>query len=171
MLEGDQPAHGVGHDEVRMLQGAGDRPGVIGAGVVGLEPTHRLAREAGLVGEAYGAPGTDSVTEHVLAREADMGTGLGDGIAIPHARLDGMEQPVVAVGLSTEGIDWDAFDGKPAHLVFLVLTPSEDAESQLEILGAIAQAFASAEERRALLDAESQAAVWEHLKRCMAKQG
>lgn len=130
-----------------------------------------IAELAGLVGDAYGAPDKDSVTEQVLAREADMGTGLGDGIAIPHARLDGMEQPVVAVGLSTEGIDWDAFDGKPAHLVFLVLTPSEDAESQLEILGAIAQAFAGAEDRRALLDADSQAAVWEHLERCMAKQG
>ena len=130
-----------------------------------------IAELARLVGDTNGAPGADAVAEHVLAREATMGTGLGDGIAIPHARLGGMNAPVVAVGLSAEGIEWDAVDGKPAHLVFLVLTPADDVESQLQILGCIAQGFADAKERRALLDADSETVVWQHLERCIAKHG
>ena len=83
----------------------------------------------------------------VLAREETTHTGIGYGIAVPHARIDGLAEPVVAAGISEPGIDFDAPDGAPAHLVFLVLTPREDDGAQLEILAAIGHAFRS---RRAL---------------------
>lgn len=130
-----------------------------------------IAELARLVADVHGAPGAAAVAEQVLAREETMGTGLGDGIAVPHARLDGLTEPVVAVGLSPEGIEWDAIDGKPAHLVFLVITPIDDAESQLEILGAIAQAYAEADNRRALLDADSDDTRWKYLERDIVKPG
>jgi mannitol/fructose-specific phosphotransferase system IIA component (Ntr-type) len=67
-----------------------------------------------------------SVTEAVRAREELAGTGVGDQVAFPHARLAGLERPVLGFGRSLEGVDWDAPDGVPVHLVFLVLTPDGD---------------------------------------------
>ncbi|MBI1929277.1 PTS sugar transporter subunit IIA, partial [Candidatus Poribacteria bacterium] len=63
------------------------------------------------------------------------------GVAVPHARIDGLADPVVAVGLSKEGIDFDAPDGVPAKIVFLLLTPLHDDGAQLEILADIAKIF------------------------------
>jgi mannitol/fructose-specific phosphotransferase system IIA component (Ntr-type) len=77
----------------------------------------------------------------VLEREATMATGIGEGVAIPHARIDGLQAPVVAAALSADGIDFDAPDGEPARLIFLLLTPRDDDGAQLEILADIARTF------------------------------
>lgn len=97
------------------------------------ELAHALALAAGL--------DPASVTEAVLAREALMPTGIGSGIAVPHARLDGLSGPVAGVGISRAGIDFDAPDGCPALLVFLLLTPKQDDGAQLELLADIARTF------------------------------
>lgn len=81
------------------------------------------------------------VRDAVLEREAALRTGIGRGVAVPHARIAGITAPIVAVGVSSEGVDFDAPDGLPAHAVFLLLTPEQDDGVQLEILAAIAAAF------------------------------
>lgn len=81
------------------------------------------------------------VATAVRDRERLMATGLGSGLAVPHARLDGLAGPAVGVGISRIGIDFDAPDGRPAHLVFLLLTPRSDDGAQLEILADIARTF------------------------------
>ena len=82
-----------------------------------------------------------SVASAVLEREAQGATGIGENVAVPHARIDGLKQPVVAVGISEGGIDFDAPDGEPARLIFLLLTPRDDDGAQLEILADIARKF------------------------------
>jgi Kef-type K+ transport system membrane component KefB/mannitol/fructose-specific phosphotransferase system IIA component len=82
-----------------------------------------------------------TVLQAVLARERVMATGLGQGVAVPHARLPDLASPVVAVGLSRAGIEIDASDGTPAHVIFLILTPLDDDGAQLEILADIAATF------------------------------
>jgi len=82
-----------------------------------------------------------TVEEAVLARERLMSTGLGNGLAVPHARLENLPAPVIAVGVSPSGVDFDARDGRPAHFIFLILTPKEDDGAQVEILADIARAF------------------------------
>ncbi|WP_432822461.1 cation:proton antiporter domain-containing protein [Trichloromonas sp.] len=82
-----------------------------------------------------------TVTEAVLAREALMPTGIGRGIAVPHARLDGLAGPLAGVGISRVGIDFDAPDGCPAMLLFLLLTPKQDDGVQVELLADIARTF------------------------------
>lgn len=77
----------------------------------------------------------------VLEREETMPTGIGDGLAIPHARLEKLDQPVVAVGVSDDGVDFDAPDGKPAQLIFLLLTPTKTDAAQMQILADIARTF------------------------------
>jgi mannitol/fructose-specific phosphotransferase system IIA component (Ntr-type) len=64
-----------------------------------------------------------------------------EGSSASHARLLGPGAPAVAVGLSPSGIDFDAPDGKPAHILCLILTPREDDGAQLEILSDLASTF------------------------------
>jgi mannitol/fructose-specific phosphotransferase system IIA component (Ntr-type) len=98
---------------------------------------------------------TEAVTAAVLERERLMPTGLGNGVALPHARLDCLSAPVVAVGLSRAGIDFDAADGIPARIVFLLLTPLSDDGAQLEILADIMRIFRQADMRERVLEAAS----------------
>lgn len=94
-----------------------------------------------LVGLASKSAGLDeqAVAAAVLAREETMSTAIGAGIAVPHARLAGLSQPVIAVGLAPAGIDFDAPDGELTRLVFLILTPDHDEGAQLTIIADIAR--------------------------------
>jgi mannitol/fructose-specific phosphotransferase system IIA component (Ntr-type) len=90
----------------------------------------------------------------VLEREAIMPTGIGHGIAIPHARIEGLARPVVAIGMSHDGVDFNAPDGEPARLMFLVLTDVADGGTQVSILADIARKFGREDLRRAALDVD-----------------
>ena len=95
----------------------------------------------------------DAVHMAVAQREDAMGTSLGGGVAVPHARLPDITKPLVVMGRSVHGIDWNAPDAVPARLFFLLLTPADDAEQQIRILGAIAKALSNDEIRDALMNA------------------
>ncbi|MEZ4601150.1 MAG: cation:proton antiporter [Syntrophotaleaceae bacterium] len=107
------------------------------------ELAQAVAEDALLDGETIG--------RRVLSREALMPTGLGKGVAVPHARLPGLVKPVVAVGLSRSGIDFDSPDGTAAHVICLILTPVMDEGAQLEILADIARTFKPPEIRDKVL--------------------
>jgi Kef-type K+ transport system membrane component KefB/mannitol/fructose-specific phosphotransferase system IIA component (Ntr-type) len=81
------------------------------------------------------------VTAAAFEREQLVSTALGGGVAAPHARLVGLPRPVVAVGVSPGGIEFDTPDGIPVRLVFLILTPRSEDGAQLEILSDIAATF------------------------------
>jgi len=81
------------------------------------------------------------VTAAVLEREAAMSTALDHSIAVPNARLEGITVSHVAVGVVRAGIDFNARDGQPTRLIFLVLTPRQEVELQLELLADIARTF------------------------------
>ncbi|KXG09200.1 PTS system fructose-specific EIIABC component [Anoxybacillus sp. P3H1B] len=72
--------------------------------------------------------------EAVLLREAQSTTGIGDGIAIPHAKTSAVARPAVAFGRSNLGIDYDALDGKPSHLFFMIAAPDGADHTHLEAL-------------------------------------
>lgn len=83
----------------------------------------------------------DQVIEAVWTREEAMSTGIGNGLALPHARIDGLKEPLVAMGVSDAGIDFDAPDDRLAHVLFLILTPAEDPGVQLTIVSELARVF------------------------------
>jgi mannitol/fructose-specific phosphotransferase system IIA component (Ntr-type) len=91
----------------------------------------------------------------VLERELTAPTGLGDEVAIPHAPVDGLSRPVVALGLSDSGIDFDAPDGRPARIVFLLLLPPKAYEKEVRVLAALARSVFDAAARDALLGAKT----------------
>lgn len=97
----------------------------------------------------------EPATISVLERELVAPTGLGDGVAIPHAAVPGLERPVVALGLSQEGIDFDAPDARPAQIVFLLLLPPKAYEREVHVLAALARSVFDEPARNALLDAKT----------------
>ena len=99
----------------------------------------------------------------VCAREALAGTSVGHGVAFPHARVAGLRAPILMFGRSSRGVDWDAQDGQPVHLVFLLLSPEEDYGLQLQILATLSKRCADEGFRERLMKASSEAGVWEIL--------
>lgn len=92
---------------------------------------------------------------HVLLEREKLGsTGIGDGIAIPHGKLAGLEEIMVAFGRSQAGIDFDTMDGKPAHLFFLLMAPEESAGQHLKALAKISRMLKDADFRKRLLEAK-----------------
>jgi Kef-type K+ transport system membrane component KefB/mannitol/fructose-specific phosphotransferase system IIA component (Ntr-type) len=89
----------------------------------------------------------------VLERELVAATGLGDEVAIPHAAVEGLEKPLLALGRSTQGIDFDAPDGRPARFVFLLLIPPREYDEEVRILASIARATYDARARADLVAA------------------
>jgi Kef-type K+ transport system membrane component KefB/mannitol/fructose-specific phosphotransferase system IIA component (Ntr-type) len=93
----------------------------------------------------------EEVIKAVIQREESMGTGVGRGVAFPHARLAGLDKPLLAFGRSRLGVDFNASDGQLVHLIFLILTPTEDKGVQLKTLPAIARAMESPTNRERLM--------------------
>ena len=87
----------------------------------------------------------------VLERELVAPTGLGDEVAIPHAPIEGLSRPVVALGLSKEGIDFDAPDGRASHIIFLLLLPPKAFEREVRVLACLARSVFDEAARDALL--------------------
>jgi Kef-type K+ transport system membrane component KefB/mannitol/fructose-specific phosphotransferase system IIA component (Ntr-type) len=83
----------------------------------------------------------EETAESVWRREQIMSTSLGAGVAVPHARIPGIKTPIVGVGISHAGVDFDAADGEPCHVLCLLLIPQDDPDVELGILADIARQF------------------------------
>jgi len=82
---------------------------------------------------------SDSMVKVLLEREKLGSTGIGDGIAIPHGKLPGLENLIVSFGRSKEGIEFDSLDGKPVHIFFLLMAPENSAGQHLKALAKISR--------------------------------
>ena len=96
-------------------------------------------------------------------REAQISTGIGSGVAIPHTFSDTMEEVVAVFGRSKEGIDFEALDNAPVHFIILFIVPRKDYHLHLRTLAAIAKMFTNCEVRRRLGTAESRDEILEIL--------
>ena len=76
--------------------------------------------------------------EKLIQREKLGSTAIGDGIAIPHCKLREAESPLLVLGISRKGVRFEALDGKPTHLFFLVISSPDDPGQSLQILASIA---------------------------------
>lgn len=99
----------------------------------------------------------------VLDREAIAPTGLGDHVAVPHAVVVGLDRPVLALGFAPDGVDFNAPDGQPAKIIFLLLMPPRAQDQEVRILAQIARAGIEPQSRARLLAARDLGEVLAHL--------
>lgn len=103
----------------------------------------------------------DTLFESLVAREKLGSTGFGDGIAIPHCRLIGCTAPISAVLHLETAIDFDAIDGEPVDLLFVLLVPEEATDEHLELLRQIAGIFEQDDVRERLRNAPDSNALYQ----------
>jgi len=95
-------------------------------------------------------------TVNILQEREKLGsTGIGDGIAIPHGKLAIIDEMAISFGRSTEGIDFNAMDGRPVHLFFLLLAPENAAGQHLKMLAKISRMLKDESFRKDLLASRS----------------
>jgi PTS system nitrogen regulatory IIA component len=98
---------------------------------------------------------SEAMIEVLLEREKLGSTGIGDGIAIPHGKLKGLDSLVISFGRSREGIDFDSIDGRPAHIFFLLMAPESSTGQHLKALAKISRMLKDPEFRNDLLTAKN----------------
>ena len=77
------------------------------------------------------------ITKAILAREAQATTGIGKGVALPHAKLKGIKKPIGTIGRSSEGLDFSALDSKPVYSVILLLSSPDNPDEHLQAMETI----------------------------------
>lgn len=97
----------------------------------------------------------DKVLADVLEREKSMSTGMQNGIALPHARTSGVDKPVMAIGVHTQGIDFQTIDGTPAHIIALIASSEGDPAPHMQILASLGSTLGSDIVREQLLHAKT----------------
>jgi len=102
----------------------------------------------------------DAMVNVLLEREKLGSTGIGGGIAIPHGKLEGLNQLILSFGRSDGGVDYDALDGKPVNLFFLLMAPENSAGQHLKALAKISRILKDDEFKKELIDADSSDAIY-----------
>ena len=103
----------------------------------------------------------DKVLQAVLEREKIMSTGIGDGIAIPHGKSDAVEKLVAALGTQRRGVDFEALDGEPAHVFFLLVSPANVSGPHIKALARISRLLKNDDFKKKLIAAETAAEIIE----------
>ncbi len=114
-----------------------------------------LLADAGKVSDA------DEALKAITEREEILSTGIGNGVAIPHAKSSAVDSLVAAFGRSENGVDFKSLDGKPAKLIFLLISPEEEAGLHVRALARISRMLKNTEFRSRLIEGDSEEAIIE----------
>jgi len=96
---------------------------------------------------------TEEIIYNVLLERESVGsTGVGNGVAIPHGKIDGLDAILLCFGRSRAGVNFDAIDNRPVHLFILLLSPADKAAEYLQALAHVSKIFKKASTRQQLLD-------------------
>lgn len=96
----------------------------------------------------------------LLERERLGSTGIGDGVALPHGKLRGLDNLLLSFGRSIEGLDFDSIDEQPAYLFFLLLAPENSAGMHLKSLAKISRMLKDGNLRQQLMRAKSREEIY-----------
>jgi PTS system nitrogen regulatory IIA component len=122
-----------------------------------------LAELAGALCSAVQGIARDELLAMLLERERLGTTALGDGIAIPHARLESTDRVLVSFGRSRAGVEFDSVDGRPTHLFFVLVAPGRAGSTHLAALARLSLLLGSPEFRKRLETLESPAELFRAL--------
>lgn len=112
----------------------------------------------------------DMYRKDILKREAEGSTGMGDGIAIPHAHDAAVKKPAVMFARSVDGVDYNSMDGQPAHLFFMIAAPEGGDNTHLQALAALSQVLMNPDVVKALKAANTPEKVQDIFAKAVAKK-
>lgn len=114
-----------------------------------------LAELASALCEAESGLDRDRLLGVLREREALQSTGIGEGVAIPHGKIEGLDRLVATFARSTAGVDFESIDGQPTQLFFLLVVPEQSGGQHLKALARISRFFRDASFREKLLSASA----------------
>ncbi|MCY1074593.1 PTS sugar transporter subunit IIA [Archangium lansingense] len=118
-----------------------------------------LREMSAVLARAHPSLKEERLVEVLREREKLGSTGIGEGVAIPHGKLPGLTSLVAAFGVSRQGVDFEAIDGKPTHLFFALVAPENSAGVHLKALARISRLFKNPRFRASILEATSVADI------------
>lgn len=121
--------------------------------------TDLLRDLVGLLSKADRVKNPKKALADVIDREKEKGTGLEQGVAVPHCRTEGTDTLAAAFALAREGIDFGALDGKPSRFIFLLVSPRNATTTHVQALATMARLLKREEIQHALLEAKDTAEV------------
>lgn len=105
----------------------------------------------------------EEILSSLLCREKMGSTGIGNGIAIPHGRVSGIEKPLAVVVTSSSGVNFEAIDNQLVDIFFAIMVPEEKAEAHLQTLAKIAQVLSDKDIVKKIRKAKSDQILYETL--------
>ena len=108
-----------------------------------------------LLVKATGIERGDEILKVIMDREKDMSTGISNGIAIPHGKIDNLDGMVGVIGISDKGINYDSLDHKPTRIIFLFISSKSKYEEHLMMLNRISVIAGNQKFRKEFLTSES----------------
>jgi PTS system nitrogen regulatory IIA component len=120
---------------------------------------------------AFPAKATKGLAKRLAEREAIGSTGLGNTVAVPHVKSDDVARTTLVLARCRGGLEWQAIDGRPVHVLFLLVSPATEPEAHLQCLRWIAGLARNADFRRFLLDARDADQMRELLREMTGKVG
>jgi fructose-specific phosphotransferase system IIA component len=108
-------------------------------------------------------PDYDEALKALLEREETMTTGIGDGIALPHAKIHGINKIQAVIAVKKEGVDFHAMDGKPVNIIVLILSPASDPVPHIQFLAAITKLLSN-KERKEKIIASDESQIYQIIK-------
>jgi len=118
-----------------------------------------LEQAASLLNKQSPSVTSETIFERLLERERLGSTGLTGGVALPHARMPGINKSQGVFIRLTEAIDFDSMDGQPVDLIFALLVPEEATDEHLQLLAQLARLFSDPNLRNSLRKADAQQAL------------
>lgn len=95
-----------------------------------------------------------ALAEGIYSRERIISTGIGLGVAIPHAKIGGIKDFFICVSVLKKGVDWDAIDEEPVRIIFLIAGPESQQNQYLQLLARLSLTIKNQAKREALLSAK-----------------
>jgi len=106
-----------------------------------------------LISKSPNITNRDQFQKAIFERESIMSTGIGLGIAIPHVKIPEVKDLTIAVGISKHGIEWDALDGQPVHIIFLIAGSADQHALYLRTLSKIVLVLKNSVRRKKIITA------------------
>ena len=140
------------------------------AGMKATDKESALRELVEVLAKAEGIKNREELVKVLLNRESLGSTGIGQGVGIPHAKTNAVKKLVAALGICPQGVDFDALDGEPVHIFFLLVAPEDSAGPHLKGLARISRLLKDKYFRESLKQLADEKAILKLIKEEDAKK-